>query len=149
MATEFEIQGNRYRFDGLPAQVETRIARRLAPLLADVVPLVLAPGSRIAIRSDLDVVVIAETALSAWGTLNDDSLDFIERATLGALSREVGGDWQTVWPKGETEPAFPDIDGGTMQIAMGRVLGFIVRRWMEGGGDTVPAEIRAAMTKLH
>jgi hypothetical protein len=149
MAPEFEIAGHRYRFAGMSAQTETRIARRLVPLLAEAVPLVLKPGSQIAIRSDLDVVRIAKTALSAWGTLSDDNLDYIERATLGALTREVGGDWHTVWPKGEVEPAFPDIDGGTMQIAMGSVLGFIIKRWIESGGISVPAEIRAVMSKLH
>ena len=149
MNTEFEIAGHHYRFDGMPAQMETRIARRLVPLLAEAIPLVLKPGSQIAIRPDLDVVKIAKTALSAWGTLSDDNLDYVERATLGALSREVDGNWRAVWPKGEGEPVFPDIDGGTMQIAMGRVLGFILKQWMDGGGDSVPAKIRAVMSKLH
>lgn len=149
MTPEFEIAGRRYRFEGMPAQTETRIVRRLAPLIADAVPLVLKPGRQIAIRSDLDAVKIAKAALSGWGSLSDDSLDYLERATLGSLAREAGGEWHTVWPKGADEPAFADIDGAAMQIAMGRVLGLVVKRWMEGGGDTVPAEIRAAMNQLH
>jgi hypothetical protein len=149
MTHEFEIAGHRYRFEGMPAQAETRVARRLAPLLAEAIPLVLVPSRRIAIRSDLDVVKIAKTTLSGWGTLSDENLDFIERATLGSLSRESGGDWHAVWPKGDPEPTFPDIDGAAMQIAMGRVLGFIIKRWMEGGGDALPSEIQAAMQKLH
>ncbi|MCJ2023668.1 phage tail assembly chaperone [Methylobacterium sp. J-067] len=149
MANEFEIQGNRYRFEGMPAQVETRITRRLAPLLSEAIPLVLAPGSRIAIRSDLDVVKIAKTALSGWGTLSDDNLDYIERATLGALSRAVGSEWHAVWPAGGAEPAFTDIDGASMQILMGRVLGFVVKQWVDGGGDTVPPEVRTVIQRLH
>jgi hypothetical protein len=149
MATEFEIAGHRYRFDGMPAQTETRITRRLMPLIGDALPLVLAPGSRIAIRPDLDVVTIAKAVFAGWGRLSDDDLDYIERAALGALTREAAGQWLPVWPKGDPEPAFADIDGATMQTVMARVLGFVVKRWMDGGGEAVPAEIRAVMQKLH
>ncbi|MCJ2023927.1 phage tail assembly chaperone [Methylobacterium sp. J-067] len=149
MATEFEIAGNRYRFNGMPAQVETRIARRLAPLIAEAVPLILKPGRQIAIRSDVDAVTIAKAALGQWGTLSDENLDYIERAALGALSRETAGQWVPVWPKGSDEPAFNDINGAVMQIATASVLGFVVKQWIDGDGAALPAEIRDVMQNLH
>ncbi|MCJ2087509.1 hypothetical protein MKK88_16190 [Methylobacterium sp. E-005] len=149
MAADFEIAGSRYRFEGMPAQTETRILRRFAPLIGEAVPLVLMPGPRLALRQNIDVVKVGQTVFAGWGKLSDDDLDMIERASLGALLREVGPDWHSVWPKGEAEPAFPDIDGAVMSLLLGRALGFVVKRWIDGGGDTVPAEIRAAMSKLH
>ncbi|MCJ2021197.1 hypothetical protein MKK84_27910 [Methylobacterium sp. E-065] len=146
---EFEVAGDRYRFEGMPAQAETRITRRLAPLIAEAVALVLAPGSQLALRPDVDVVSVARAAFSAWGRLSDDDLDVIERATLGALSRDVGGEWHSVWPRGEPEPAFPDIDGAKMQILVGRVIGVVVMRWVAGNGDSVPAEFPGVLSKLH
>ncbi|MHC2108331.1 hypothetical protein [Methylobacterium sp. CM6246] len=149
MAPEFEIAGHRYRFDGMKAQTETRIQRRFAPLIAEALPLVLASSSRLALRPNIDMIKISQAVFGAWGKLSDDDTDIIERASLGALSREVGGEWHQVWPKGDPEPAFPDIDGAVMQLLMGSALGFTVKRWIDGGGDLVPAEIRTAMNKLH
>ena len=149
MAPEFENAGHRYRFDGMKAQTETRIQRRFAPLIAEALPLVLASGSRLALRPNIDMVKISQAVFGAWGKLTDDDTDIIERASLGALSREVNGTWLPVWPKGDLEPAFPDIDGAVMQLLMGRALGLTVKRWIDGGGDMLPAEIRAAAVKLH
>jgi hypothetical protein len=149
MAPEFEIAGHRYRFNGMTAQTETRILRRFAPLIAEALPLVLASGSRLALRPNIDAVKIARAVFGSWGRLSDDDTDMIERASLGALSREVEGEWVPVWPKGEAEPAFPDIDGAVLQLLMGRALGLTVQRWIDGSGDMVPAEIRTAMQKLH
>ena len=67
---------------------------------------------------------------------------------LGLVPDVVGTD-AVVWPKGDLEPAFPDIDGAVMQLLMGRALGLTVKRWIDGGGDMLPAEIRAAAVKLH
>jgi hypothetical protein len=149
MAPEFEIAGHRYRFDGMSAQTETRILRRFAPLIAEAVPLVLAPGPRIVIRKNLDVVKVTQAVFGAWGKLTDDDTDMMERASLGALSREVGDEWHPVWPKGDPEPAFADIDGAQMKTLLGYALAFVVKRWAERAGDIVPAEIRTAMQKLH
>lgn len=149
MAPEFEIAGYRYRFNGMTAQTETRILRRFAPLIAEALPLVLASGSRVALRPNIDVVKISRAVFGSWGKLTDDDTDMIERASLGALSRKVGGEWQPVWPMGEVGPAFPDIDGAVLQLLMGRALGLAVQRWIDGSGDMVPAEIRTAMQKLH
>ncbi|MCJ2138462.1 hypothetical protein [Methylobacterium sp. E-066] len=149
MTPEFEIAGNRYRFDRMPAQMETRILRRFAPLIAEALPLVLAPGSRIAIRQNLDVPKVLQTIFRAWGKLTDDDTDLIERASGASLTREQGGEWLPVWPKGDPEPAFADIDGATLEHMVGYALGFTVKRWLDGGGDKVPAEIRAVMHKLH
>lgn len=149
MAPQFEIAGHQYRFNGMTAQTETRILRRFAPLIAEALPLVLASGSRIALRPNIDVVKISRAVFGSWGKLTDDDTDMIERASLGALSRKVGNEWQPVWPKGELEPAFPDIDGAVLQLLMGRALGLTVQRWIDGSGDMVPAEIRTAMQKLH
>lgn len=149
MAPEFEIAGHRYRFNGMTAQTETRILRRFAPLIAEALPLVLASGSRIALRPNIDVVKISRAVFGSWGKLTDDDTDMIERASLGALSRKVGNEWRPVWPKGEVEPAFPDIDGAVLQLLMGRALGLTVQRWIDGSGDMVPTEIRTAMQKLH
>lgn len=149
MAPEFEIAGSRYRFDGMSAQTESRILRRFAPLIAEALPLVLASGPRLAIRSNIDVVKVARAVFGSWGKLSDDDTDMIERASLGALSRQFGGEWTPVWPKGDLEPAFPDIDGAVLQLLMGRALGLVVQRWIDGSGDMVPAEIRTAMQQLH
>jgi hypothetical protein len=149
MAPEFEIAGHRYRFNGMTAQTETRILRRFAPLIAEALPLVLASGSRIALRPNIDVVKISRAVFGSWGKLTDDDTDMIERASLGALSRKVGDGWQPVWPKGQLEPVFPDIDGAVLQLLMGRALGLTVQRWIDGSGDMVPVEIRTAMQKLH
>jgi hypothetical protein len=149
MAPEFEIAGNRYRFDGMTAQTESRILRRFAPLIAEALPLVLAPGPRLAIRPNIDVVKIARAVFGSWGRLSDDDTDMIERASLGALSRDIRGEWHPVWPKGEPEPAFAYIDGAVLQLLMGRALGLTVQRWIDGSGDMVPAEIRTAMQQLH
>jgi hypothetical protein len=149
MAPEFEIAGHRYRFNGMTAQTETRILRRFAPLIAEALPLVLASGSRIALRPNIDVVKISRAVFGSWGKLTDDDTDMIERASLGALSRKVGNEWRPVWPKGQLEPVFPDIDGAVLQLLMGRALGLTVQRWIDGSGDMVPVEIRTAMQKLH
>jgi hypothetical protein len=149
MAPEFEIAGHRYRFDGMSAQTETRILRRFAPLIAEAVPLVLAPGPRIVIRKNLDVVKVTQAVFGAWGKLTDDDTDMMERASLGALSREVGDEWHPVWPKGEPEPAFADIDGAQMETLLGYALAFVVKRWTERDSDMLPAEIKAVMRKLH
>jgi hypothetical protein len=149
MAPEFEIAGSRYRFDGMSAQTESRILRRFAPLIAEALPLVLASGPRLALRPNIDVVKVARAVFGSWGKLTDDDTDMIERASLGALSRQVGGAWTPVWPKGDLEPAFTDIDGAVLQLLMGRALGLVVQRWIDGSGDMVPAEIRTAMQQLH
>ncbi|MBP2497796.1 hypothetical protein ABID82_004001 [Methylobacterium sp. PvP062] len=149
MEAEFEIAGNRYRFDRMPAQTETRILRRFAPMIAEAVPLVLAPGPRIALRSNMDVQKVIQTVFRAWGRLSDDDTDMIERASCGSLRREHSGAWVPVWPKGDPEPAFPDIDGAALEHMVGYALGFTVKRWLEGGGEMVPAEIRAVIGKLH
>ncbi len=149
MAPEFEIAGNRYRFDRMPAQTETRILRRFAPLIAEAVPLVLAPGNQFKLRNKLDVPKVAATVFRGWGNLTDNDTDMIERASCGSLTREHAGEWVPVWPNGNAEPAFADIDGAALQQIIGYALGFTVKRWIEGGGDMMPAEIRAVMTRLH
>ena len=149
MTPEFEIAGNRYRFDRMPAQMETRILRRFAPLIAEVLPLVLASGPRIALKPNLDVPRVLQILFRGWGKFTDADLDMIERASGASLTREHGGEWVPVWPKGDPEPAFADIDGAALEHMIGYALGFTVKRWLEGGGDKVPAEIRAVVARLH
>ncbi|MGE8126836.1 hypothetical protein ACQKQD_07650 [Methylobacterium sp. NPDC080182] len=149
MTHEVEIAGNRYRVGRMPAQTETRILRRFAPALAEAVPLVLAPGKGLKFRSNIDVPKVIEKVFRAWGALTDGDTDLIERSSCGCMTREHGGEWLPVWPKGDPEPAFADIDGAALETMVGYALGFTVMRWVEGGGDMVPAEIRAVIGKLH
>jgi len=149
MATEFEVGGHRYRSERMRAQTETRILKRFMPLLSELVPLVLKPGSQLKFRQNIDVSTLVLRGSQNWGRVADGDLDFIERASLRALSREVDGEWLEVWPEGRDEPAFTDINGVIMETLMGYRLGFMVKAWVEGGGDAVPAEFRAAVQHLH
>lgn len=149
MVPVFEVGKARYRFNGMTAQTETRILKRFAPLMAEALPLILAPGMPLTVRADVDIMRVAQVVFGGWGKLSDDDTDMIERASLGSLSREHDGQWVEVWPKGDPEPAFADIDGAMMETLLGRALGLVVNNWLEGNADNLPVALRAALHQLH
>lgn len=153
MPLEFDFAGSRYRFDGIPPLVETRIARRLAPLMAQAMSTMLMrtskPGKPLELRPDANVYKFVEGVLNRLGSLSDDDTDVVQREALRGLSRQVESDWETMWSEAIDGPAFADIDGALMMGLTIRSLGCVVKNWLQHSEDLDAAFNAGLADVLH
>lgn len=117
--TEFTINGKNYRTGKMNARTQFHVARKVAPLFAD-----LASSLRGRDLNSTDTLMTALPELvSSVSTLPDETCDYVIDACLAVTQRQEGAtQWVPVWNVQAKQPQFADMDMMTMLQIVGRAL---------------------------
>ncbi len=113
---DFEINGVSYRSDRMDAFRQFHVARKLAPVVSEVVPFLARGVSLDSGLSDLEPVMKAIAAMP------EDDCNYVLQSCLSVVRRQQGQGYAPVWNDGAQRMMFADVDLPVMLQIAARVL---------------------------
>lgn len=105
MSTEFEVGGQKYRFDGLSAMEQFHVLRKFGPAMRQAQ----AQG--------------ASAILDVFAHMSDQDSEYVIGACLGAVRRaQPGGGWAAVWSSQAKRPMFDDLNAANLIAISAQVM---------------------------
>lgn len=111
---DFDIDDEKFRSDKLPAKMQMKLIKRLAPIIGHVAAF---QGRK------MELPEMVQTLADALSKLSDDDLDYVVDACLAVTRKEVSGRWVEIYNKVAKKPMFEDMSLPTMMKIVQQVLG--------------------------
>lgn len=115
MSTTVQVKEKSYQVGKLPARTQFHVLRRIAPLLAELVPVVgIAKQMDLAQATATDKIEMFGPLFAplaqALANLNDQDLDYVMNNCLARIERKEGERWAPILAPDGVQFMFPDID---------------------------------------
>lgn len=112
MATEIELDGNRYSLGRMSAMQQFHVSRRIAPILPALIPVFLRfRESGKALTEDLEGMAQALQPLAdGLAALKDEDAEYVFGACLSVVQRKQPTGWANVWSATGKVAMFDDMD---------------------------------------
>ena len=125
MSEEFEIGGQTYRAGNIPARTQFHVARRIGPVLVQLLPM--APQLTAPDAGGPDklmfIATLIEPLSEALAKLSDTDCDYVLDECLAVVQRKhEGGSWTNIWNRQARASQFADIDLSVMMQIVVKVL---------------------------
>jgi hypothetical protein len=155
MPSEQEIGGLTYRIGKLNAKQQFHVARRLAPVIAElsaesnlVMEQMKQPNNSVsgfmaeAAQGDVSPAMVRlYTAISkAIRNLSDEDCDYVIRTCMSVVTRRSGELFQPVWNKQADQPQFEDLSLPTLLMLTITVITDNLGGFMNAQGEAGPAK---------